>query len=217
MRILILRLKRLRFAMLTWIMLGCSVASGQLPEQRLQEASIALYMDGNIHFILAEALKDGFIKEGISYDFDYRDSTVTINGKVLPQPAQNRYRKLLIAFHRPVLVNKTSFSLRGDGLKLSEVLDTSSSFYHPSILEGMRTTHRTFANEQILRKLVRDGIADTTEVIHLVYSKAGLTVNGRTLSPKLEQSCMWFIMNEAGFIPRKETDTFRIDGKAVMR
>lgn len=104
-------------------------ANAQTRADTLDAISKQMYSEGNRYFLIIEAYKDGFIREDQRFDYQKfdKDSLVTIDGKIVPEPYQSRYLSLIASFNAANPNNKAFGSLICDGINMNKVLDPSST------------------------------------------------------------------------------------------
>lgn len=106
---------------------------------QLSSISGQLFKRNNPRFILVDALKDSLILANHPYELSYDDKGITINGRIIPEPFQSTYRRLMENFHQrqnvemngKVVYRSSAKGSRmaGDGLSLAEILDHTSGFW----------------------------------------------------------------------------------------
>ena len=180
--------KSLFIALCACTLLQFAPAQAQSGQSELETISRQMFREGDGRFILVEALKDGFITEGQKYDLQYANGIVKINGKVLREPFQKHYNRLLKKFN--TADGNTVLSMRGDGVKLRDVLNPESDFRTISSREKdniVRTNAAKNTNGIIVAEMVADGIADTSKDLLIEYNSEGVFVNKQRLDAAAEE------------------------------
>jgi len=168
------------------IMLYTHPATAQRQAAELEAISRKMFRERNDRFILAEALKDGFIQDGKSYSISFTSKAISINGKPLPEPFQTHYLRLMKKYHALDSVGKGDYrrmngSMSGGGFTIKDVLNPESTFRKPDYLRGSPVL--TEEMMQILtRELVADGILAPGEELKLSESLGHMWIKGHGLS-----------------------------------
>ena len=108
--------------------LSRNYAAAQAQAAEVEAISKKMFSEGSERFIIAEALKDGFIREGQRFHYKHNDSLITIDGKVVPEPYQKRYLTLLKEFKAANPNSRGIGSLQCDGIYMSNLMDKTSNF-----------------------------------------------------------------------------------------
>jgi hypothetical protein len=184
---------------------------------QLKAISAEMSDHGKNEFILAEALSDGLLKDNEAYVFQYNPGHVIINNKELPGPLLSRYALLMKNFFATVNKEKaakisTSISMTGV-IHLNEVLDPKSAFrkYAPDInkKEEQFLAPRpgaTMHYDAIIKEMAREGLADTTKELQVMFSVKGVFVNQKALPAEAQKKYFAWFVKEAGFTPVKGED-----------
>ena len=186
-------------------------ASSSTTADTLASISRQMYAEHNENFILAEALKDDYLRSGEQYSFVYENNHITINGQRLPQAAESKYLKLLTDFYGngTAVAAPTSWRMEGDSISLTgDVLNPSSNFRTRG---PWHHTNRKPSKELILQELAHDGIVRAKMPVHLEYTKKALLVNGQSLQPAVDEKYKMLIRLLDDFVPTKESDIYSIN------
>jgi hypothetical protein len=165
--------------------LACLLAGSPAMAQNkaeLQTISNKMFAEGDLHFILVEAYNDELLFEGQSYDFVYKNGVITINEQPLPAAFAPKYSMLIDKFYKQAKGN--TFSMKGGGLILSEILDPASSFRtsHANAEKNrVQAMRNEITNTKMLNELANDGLVDTTAGYNISYNYKGFYVNGKKL------------------------------------
>jgi|GEM_PF-3032354 len=96
-------------------------------KHELMRVSDIMYRQGDNNFIVVDAIVDGLIPLGVYYKLSYKNSTITINDNDLPANLASSYNDKALRF---IIHNggdgTSSFSVRCDGAKLSDIFDPNS-------------------------------------------------------------------------------------------
>jgi hypothetical protein len=177
----------------------------------LSAISRQMFAERNEYFIVVEALKDGFIRDGENFSFSYADSAITINGRQIPTAAEARYLKLIRAFYANGMSTPApgSWLMQGDSLSLAgDILDPGSNFRRRG---PWHHTNRKPGNQLIIEEMARDGLVDTARPVHIQYTQKALIVNGQMLAPAPAAKYQMLIRLLEGFVPAKESDIYSIN------
>jgi hypothetical protein len=208
---------------------------------KLEAISVQMAKEHRSDFILVQALKDGLIEDGKAYDFLWTSDLIIVNGKQLTGEVAARYAKLMGDFFAKEPANKQTsvLSMRGDGLKLEEVLNANSTYRKldtgprakapagahnaPEESKNYLVKHAYYPNT-IIDEMVADGLTDTSRRVHISYTKKGLFVDELPLSGAMDAKYRARFKELSSFDPSKDNVSIDIvstpdapDGKAASK
>jgi hypothetical protein len=159
---------------------------------RLDAISTQMAKERRVEFLLVHAMKDNLLEDGKSYDFVYTPGLVKVNGQELTGAVAARYLKLINDYLSFDAHSKSTayLSMRGDVIKLDEILDPNSRFRNPSVSKAEEpkadVIKNAFYPNTIIIEMMKDGITDTNRRVHISYTTKGLFVDEHPLSPEMD-------------------------------
>ncbi|MBW7913765.1 MAG: hypothetical protein H3C54_08750 [Taibaiella sp.] len=105
--------------------LGIQAEIEKIKKVVLQEISDELFNKGLVDYIMVDAVKDGYLKDGERYHIEYKDGVVTIKEKTLSINDQIAYNKKLETFTRQ-FESKGWYGNTRSTVKMSDILDPES-------------------------------------------------------------------------------------------
>jgi len=188
------------FLLFTGLLISETSAMAQVSTAKLDSVSKQMYSDGESEFIIVEAMKDGFIREGQSFYFVNTDQgVIKINDQVVPHPYQRRYGQLIADFNAANPDRRCFGSLRSTGPSSDELLNPQSKFRKPPYVANDATT-------RVVTSLSMDGLADTTQNVRVEYNLTGIYVNGTRLDPTVEAKYKKLILKLHSYEPLQPND-----------
>ena len=188
----------------------------------IRKVSAIMYSQGNVNYIDADALCDGLISPAKWYDIYYKDGTLSINDKNLPDALKEQYKAKLNKFLTQYKYGV--FSTRSDGLTLSEVFDEKSMFRVRDLTPKHYVMKNTDLGENfakdvtmvLINLLVPDHLLDTSADYKIVSSTEGLFVNGNKID---EQTIQRYILklNEQGISDLPHIETYFQHGNSPSK
>ena len=159
---------------------------------RLDAISTQMATDRRVEFLLVHALKDNLLEDGKAYDFVYTPGLIIVNGHELTGAVASRYLKLINDYLSFDEHSKSTayLSMRGDVIKLDEILDPNSRFRNPSVSKAVEpktdVIKNAFYPNTIIIEMMKDGLTDTNRRVHISYTTKGLFVDEHPLSPQMD-------------------------------
>jgi arsenate reductase-like glutaredoxin family protein len=144
---------------------------------KLTEISNKMYQEGNEYFILVDAIKDGIINANEHYNFSYAKGDITFNQQQVDRSLRRAYEKKMTQFlEANGSGSGTMLSLRGDGIKMDDILNAKSSMrkgvgtmaYHKVKLqehEGLLKEHEKALEEHNKALAKHEKIVKEMEVV----------------------------------------------------
>lgn len=208
----ITRVTAIAVCMLTWTNVPVQASGNDSTlSMRLKAASAQMADQGNDHFIIAEAVSDGLLKDKSTYNFHYYPGHVHINGIPLPAQLNDKYASLMknyfTSLQKPGENRKISTSISMTGIvNVKEMLDAGSAL-RKTISRLQESTpvavreQRTYDYSWIITEMIREGlIADSTKYT-ASFNADGVSVNGKRLPMETERKYFAMFVKEAGFTP----------------
>jgi hypothetical protein len=162
------------------------VFAGDVPDAKeLTDISNDMYAANNKNYLLADALRDGFIKSGEAFSYTYALGTLTINNKPLPEPYNTQYvERMKTLLERTGGVN-TVFSMNSNKLSVADLTNPQGSYSNYAIAKNKEEEARNAkCSEQldvVLGEMYADGLIQDLQNMHFVWKGDDLRVNGKKL------------------------------------
>jgi|GEM_PF-3418924 len=150
--------------------------------------SMTMFSSGNSNYIIADAARDGLIKDGQPYEINYENGKVTIKGKTLTDAQQRQYsgrfKRFLSAYNKIDGPNGWS----GTSLSIKDLRDPESHLRKgndvvPLFVPGTNIDYTDY----IVYQMHKDGLVDTAYEVRAEYSPRGIFANGEPLSGALAE------------------------------
>lgn len=188
--------------------IGNSTIHIPVHSNNLQGIADKMFTEGNPHFILAHALKDGLLKEREHYNIMYDHGTVAFDGTLLPEPMQSKYVKLWEDFFKAHKRSDTyNYSIRGGGVTIKELNNPKSGIRDDhALLDNYRYVNGKYFTNHVIDLMARDGLVDTTGKYEMKYNWRGVIVNGKKLNDKEAKPYEEILLKGFGHKPKFPDD-----------
>lgn len=157
-----------------------------LEQQRLAEMSEELFRNGHQGFIIAELVKDGYIKKGEKYKVSYKNGKFSMEGKSLPADAIKTYEAKMGKF---TAAHPSTATVWWSVEDTYEATNTADEFNlklgggTPSDYEKEQKEKEREANFwKFMQALHKDGLLDTNSYYLVEYKEDGVYVNAIKLT-----------------------------------
>ncbi len=152
--------------------------TGNAEKDELYSISSVMFLEGDLNYIVVDAVRDGLLKDGEHYDIEHKNGIVIFKGKSMTvaqqRPYNTRYNRFIKEHDKSA---RFAGSLEGT-VKLSDILNPSSSFRMkpevPVFVPGTSTTY----SDYIIYEMHKDGLVDTAHEVRMEYSPRGIFANG---------------------------------------
>jgi beta-lactamase regulating signal transducer with metallopeptidase domain len=148
--------------------------------QVLEYISNELFNKGLTDYIMVDAVKDGYLKDGERYHIEYKDGIVTIKEKTLSINDQIAYNKKLETFTR-LFESDGWYGNTRSTVKLADILDP-----HSSLWTRERTTYTTKREQPfsttIMSEMSNDGLINMAYQVKIECTDSTISVNNKKLT-----------------------------------
>lgn len=190
-----------------------------LEQQRLAELSEELFRNGHQGFIIAELVRDGYIKKGEKYKVSYKNGKFSIEGKSLPAEVIKNYEAKMAKFtavHPSTATVWWSLEDTYDATNTADEFNLKLGGGIPSDYEKEQKEKEREANFwKFIQAMHKDGLLDTNSYYLVEYKKDGLYVNAIKLTGGKEKKYTdW--LHALGYTAAKGMRTERVpDGVKI--
>ncbi len=190
-----------------------------LEQQRLKKLSEELFRDGHQGFIIAELVKDGYIKKGEKYKVTYKNGKFSMEGKSLPTDAIKTYEAKMTKFtaaHPSTATVWWSLEDTYDATNTADEFNLKLGGGTPSDYEKEQKEKEREANFwKFMQALHKDSFLDTNSYYLVEYKKDGLYVNAIKLTGSKEKKYTEWL-HALGYTAAKGMRTERVpDGVKI--
>lgn len=169
-----------------------------------------LYESGNKNYIVADAVKDGFLYEGQPFSYEYDNGMLNINGDVLPSPYNKQYiAKMETFLEKEQGSTRAKFSMTGTKLNLDELAKENRN-RKPTEDEGNAEAERNRLMEEVIDEMVADGLIKDKAHMTLKWNKGGIYVDGEKLDGASEKKYAFKMETALGYKPKLPSDGYRL-------
>ncbi len=160
-------------------------------QQRLKELSEELFKNGHQGFIIAELVKDGYIKKGENYKVSYKNGRFTLEGKSLPVDVIKTYEAKMAKFtaaHPSTATVWWSLEDTYEATNTADEFNIKLSGHTPSDYEREQKEKERDENfKKLIQAMDKDGLLDIKSYYLVEYKKDGLYVNAIKLTGSKER------------------------------
>jgi|GEM_PF-2554821 len=186
--------------------------AGKTDTTKLSDISQKMYDEGNRNYLLADAVKDGFIKEGKSYSYSYEKGEIKINAETLPEPYKTQYEQKMDAFLKKERREGQIFSMRGSKMRVDEL--GSNTFKDHTLSEPEKETvlaereEYQKGMENLLGEMVKDGLVKDANNTKIKWNYRGVFADGKKLKADAEKKYIAMLEGLKVKRPKKMSDGF---------
>lgn len=189
-----------------------SFAGSKTDTAKLNALSQKMYDEGNRNYLLADALKDGFIKEGKSYSYAYENGHIKINAEELPEPYKTQYEQKMAAFLKKEHKEGQIFSMRGSKMRVDELgkdryKDNTASSAETEVAVAEREDYQQNM-EKMLAEMVKDGLVKDANNTKIKWNYRGVFADGKKLNAVAEKKYIAMLQDMKVKQPKKISDGF---------
>lgn len=161
----------------------CSYAGNKPDTATLTNISNEMYAAGNTYYILADALRDGFMQPGKGYSYKYSNGVFTINNKALPEPYNTQYAEKMKAILAKNGQPNASISSTANKLSVKDLVDENGSYrkalQYKAAREKQQATNERYW--QVIEEMAADGVVTDANNIRMVWKGNTIRINGKKL------------------------------------
>lgn len=200
------KLKSIAVALLLPIV---SFANSKKDTASVASISKHLYESGNKNYIIADAVKDGFLHEGQPFSYEYDNGILKINGDALPSPYYKQYvAKMQTFLEMEQGSTRAKFAMTGTELKLAELVKDNRSRKLTED-ESNAETEKNHLMEEVIDEMVADGLIKDKSHMTLNWNKVGIYADGEKLDEASEKKYAAKMETALGYKPKLPTDGYR--------
>ena len=153
----------------------------------LDSLSKYYFEKGDSYFLVIDAYKDGYIKDGMNYDIKYANNLLTLNH--VPFPSQFMFqeiKKLKTMAHRfNATLQSIDISPENDATKRIYVFESRKT--EVSSFDSTNKSYKDYKaliekEKELVRLLVAEKIIDKPKDLHISYNQKTILINGKKLS-----------------------------------
>ncbi len=161
----------------------CSYAGNKPDATTLTNISNEMYASGNTYYILADALRDGFIEPEKGFAYSYAKGVVTINNKALPEPYNTQYAEKMKTLLAKTEHPDASFSVMSDKLNVDALLDEEGSYRTAVRDEAAREKQQATSERywQVIGEMAAEGLIKDANNMRMVWKGDAIRINGKKL------------------------------------
>lgn len=196
-----------------------NIGLGLQEQQRLKEMSEELFRNGHQGFIIAELVKDGYIKKGEKYKVSYKNGKFSMVGKSLPAEVIKTYEAKMAKF---TAAHPSTATVWWSVEDTYEATNTADEF-NLKLGGGTQSDYEKEQKEKereanfwkFMQALHKDGLLDTNSYYLVEYKKDGLYVNAIKLTGSKERKYTEWL-HALGYTADKGMSTERVpDGVKI--
>lgn len=194
------------------LVLPLCALSAKTDTAKLSTISQKMYDEGNKNYLLADAVKDGLIKEGKSYSYAYEKGLIKINGETLTEPYKTQYEEKMEAFLKKEGREGQIFSMRGSRMRVDELgtdtyKDHTEKVPENSTIIAERQDYQE-GMEKILSEMSKDGLVKDVNNTRIKWNYRGVFADGKKLKADAEQKYTAMLEDLKVKRPKKMSDGF---------
>lgn len=148
--------------------------------QILESISNELFNKRLTDYIMVDAVKDGYLKDGERYHIEYKDGVVTIKEKSLSIEDQIAYNKKLEAFTR-LFESDGWYGNTRSTVKITDILDPHSSLRTREITTYTTKREQPFSTT-IISEMANDGLINMAYQVKIECTDSTIIVNNKKLT-----------------------------------
>lgn len=171
---------------LATFMSACAFSINAGAQADLAKISEEMFQQSNSHYIIADAYKDGLLKEGQKYELTFDKGVFSIDGAAVSEPMQTLYLEKWRAFlSKQGTQEYQATSLRIEStFRLKDIENPKSSMRNPPA-EKTIPSYNQKAIDGIVKMMEADGIINETEGFTIKFKNNNLKVNNKRLTSSM--------------------------------